>query len=424
MNIYQKKIVKENDMFFLDECVHQIKNNNKNINTGMNVEIPPNLNVRKFYGISSKLLKKNETTKNNRQYKSKSQIFNKTPIINNLIPPEIKTIIIKLDSQKENSKKNISEKQNKNTTNIRNNNFNTNYISFFTPSPEKEKKLTRNKTVISNNKNDNISANISINANIYKKSYCLDKQSKIKINNNIERSTTAPKLIKNISSPNIHNIIDLSKNNEKNNINAHIYQNININNNINNLNVLQYDLSISPDKKNNLKISEIFTSRNSPNKNIISNDKNFGSVDCSFPNKINKKIKNTPKFNEIIDKMNKIFSTKNLNNKYINVNNKKQFILNKINLMKKGNLLNAVNISQKDIKNKIKYIYTNKNSNKDKINKIKNKKEENPFKENNPNNKQQENIEINIKNNNKINQIKSIPLKLNNSFLFSTISSK
>ena len=186
--------------------------------------------------------------------------------------------------------------------------------------------------------------------------------------------------------------------------------------------MLQYDLNISHDKKNNLKISEIFTSRNSPNKNDISKDKNFGSVDCSFPNKINKKIKNVTKFNEIVDKMNKIFSKKNWENKYINVNNKKQFIINKINLMKKGNLLNAVNISQKDVKNKIKCIYTNKNGNKNKINKIKNKKEENPFKEkeNNPNNiNQQENF-----NNKKISKIKSIPLKLNNSFLFSTISYK
>ena len=422
MNIYQKKIVKENDIFFLDECVQQIKNNNKNIKTGMNLEIPTNLNVRKFYGISSKLMQKNETTKNNRHNKSKSQIFNTTPIIDNLIPPEIKTIIIKLDNQKEQNKKNISEKQPKNIINIRNNNFNTNFISFFMPSPEKEIKHTRNKSVILNNKNENISANISVNTNIYKKSYCLDKQNKIKTQKSIERATTAPKLIKNISSPDIHNIIDLSKNKNKN---TNIYQNISINNNINNVNVLQYDLTISPDKKNNLKISEIFTSRNSPNKKDISKDKNFGSVDCSFPNKINKKIKNVTKCNEIIDKMNKIFSKKNLENKYINVNNNKQFILNKINLMKKGNLLNAVNISQKDIKNKVKCIYTNKNGNKNKINKIKNKKEENPFKENNPNNvNQQENIEINIKNNKKINKIKSIPLKINNSFLFSTISSK
>ena len=413
MNIYQKKIVKETDIFFLDECVQQIKKNNKNIKTGMNIEVPSNSNVRKFYGISSKLLKKTETTKNNRQHKSKSQIFNTTPIIDNLIPPEIKTIIIKLDNPKENNKKNTSEKQHKNIINIRNNNFNTNFISFFIPSPEKEKKHTRNKSVILNNKKDN--------TNIYKKSYCLDKQNKIKTQKSIERSTTAPKLIKNITSPNIHNIIDISKNKEKNK-NTNIYQNISINNNIKNLNVLQYDLSISPDKKNNLKISEIFTSRNSPNKNDISKDKNFGSVDCSFPNKINKKIKNVTKINEIVDKMNKIFSKKNCENKYINVNNKKQFIINKINLMKKGNLLNAVNISQKDVKNKIKCIYTNKNGNKNKINKIKNKKEENPFKEkeNNPNNiNQQENF-----NNKKISKIKSIPLKLNNSFLFSTISYK
>ena len=119
MNIYQKKIVKENDIFFLDECVQQIKNNNKNIKTGMNLEIPSNLNVRKFYGISSKLMQKNETTKNNRHNKSKSQIFNTTPIIDNLIQPEIKTIIIKLDNQKEQNKKNISEKQPKNIINIR-----------------------------------------------------------------------------------------------------------------------------------------------------------------------------------------------------------------------------------------------------------------------------------------------------------------
>ena len=99
-----------------------------------------------------------------------------------------------------------------------------------------------------------------------------------KIKGNKERATTAPKtklnpdkkgtkinkkLIKNISSPNILNTIEITsmpKNKEKSNnkkyVSTNIYQNININNNINNLNVVQYDLSISPDIKNNSKISE------------------------------------------------------------------------------------------------------------------------------------------------------------------------
>ena len=110
MNIYQKKIFKESELFFLDDLVQQGKNNNKNQKTNICKEFQPNLNIRKFYGLSSKLLKK-DSEKNNRQLRSKSQIFSSSPLIENIIPKEIKTIIIKLHNQKEQKE---SEKNNKN----------------------------------------------------------------------------------------------------------------------------------------------------------------------------------------------------------------------------------------------------------------------------------------------------------------------
>ena len=433
MNIYQKKIVKESELFFLDDLVQQGKNNNKNQKTNICKEFQPNLNIRKFYGLSSKLLKK-DSEKNNRQLRSKSQIFSSSPLIENIIPKEIKTIIIKLHNQKEqkeseesnkNNFKTFSdnkfqeEKNNKNIINIKNNNYNTNIISVFVPQPEK--KQTRNKSVI-NNKNENNIINISLNT-IYKKSYCIDKQNKFK--GNKERSTTAPKnklnineeqnnkinnkLGKNISSPNIHNIIDLNKipnikeiNKIKSNkyINTNIFQNININNNINNLNVLKYDLSILPNKNNNSKLSEILTSRNNNNRIENSKIKIFGSLDGSFNSNIKRNIHNLNiKNNYQISKFNEF------NNRYTN-NNRNHFW-----------------------KNKMKYIYTNKNGNKYNKNNLGNKNKENNFNESNKIKEENNECDINIKNidmnnSNKISKIKSIPLKLNNSSLFLSIPSK
>ena len=433
MNIYQKKIVKESELFFLDDLVQQGKNNNKNQKTNICKEFQPNLNIRKFYGLSSKLLKK-DSEKNNRQLRSKSQIFSSSPLIENIIPKEIKTIIIKLHNQKEqkeseeNNKNNFKtfsdnkfqeEKNNKNIINIKNNNYNTNIISVFVPQPEK--KQTRNKSVI-NNKNENNIINISLNT-IYKKSYCIDKQNKFK--GNKERSTTAPKnklnineeqnnkinnkLGKNISSPNIHNIIDLNKipkikeiNKIKSNkyINTNIFQNININNNINNLNVLKYDLSILPNKNNNSKLSEILTSRNNNNRIENSKIKIFGSLDGSFNSNIKRNIHNLNiKNNYQISKFNEF------NNKYTN-NNRNHFW-----------------------KNKMKYIYTNKNGNKYTKNNLGNKNKENNFKESNKIKEENNEYDINIKNidmnnSNKISKIKSIPLKLSGSSLFLSIPSK
>lgn len=433
MNIYQKKIVKESELFFLDDLVQQGKNNNKNQKTNICKEFQPNLNIRKFYGLSSKLLKK-DSEKNNRQLRSKSQIFSSSPLIENIIPKEIKTIIIKLHNQKEqkeseeNNKNNFKtfsdnkfqeEKNNKNIINIKNNNYNTNIISVFVPQPEK--KQTRNKSVI-NNKNENNIINISLNT-IYKKSYCIDKQNKFK--GNKERSTTAPKnklnineeqnnkinnkLGKNISSPNIHNIIDINKipkikeiNKIKSNkyINTNIFQNININNNINNLNVLKYDLSILPDKNNNSKLSEILTSRNNNNRIENSKIKIFGSLDGSFNSNIKRNIHNLNiKNNYQISKFNEF------NNRYTNNNRNHLW------------------------KNKMKYIYTNKNGNKYTKNNLGNKNKENNFKESNKIKEENNEYDINIKNidmnnSNKISKIKSIPLKLSGSSLFLSIPSK
>ena len=95
--------------------------------------------------------------------------------MDNIIPKEIKTIIIKLDNTKD--QKTIEENKKNNINEY--NNSKKSFLSFFVPSPEK--KLTRNKSVIINNKNDNSGINISVNT-IYKKSYCIDKQSNIKTN--------------------------------------------------------------------------------------------------------------------------------------------------------------------------------------------------------------------------------------------------
>ena len=199
----------------------------------------------------------------------------------------------------------------------------------------------------------------------------------------------------------------------------------------------QYDLSISPDIKNNSKISEILTSRNDKNRSDkIKNFNVFESMDNSFLNKYNsKKSKNVSKFNDIIDKMNNIFSSRHskfnlYNNKFINTNNRNQFLLNKINAMKiftkdKENILKTNNnINQNDFLNKCKvdYIYKNKNKNKMEH------KNKDKIANDNINNIKDENTDydINIKNNNinKTNKIKSIPLKLNNSCLFGIVSSK
>ena len=499
MNIYQKKIVKENDLFFFDDFAQKFNNFSKNKNPNIYLDIQPNLNIRNFYGISPKLLEK-ESEKNNRQFRSKSQIFTSSPIMDNLIPKEIKTIIIKLNNPKEQkhseeiSKKNINnkdfnfktfddkkfpnEKQNKNIINIRNNNFNTNFISFFVPVPEK--KHTRNKTVIINNNYNNDNNNININTTIYKKSFCLDKPNKIKSNK--ERSTTAPKkqinpkkdqkykinnkIAKNISTPNIHNIIDLcnipkieGKNKNKNQyINTNIYQEINISNNINNLNSNKHNISISPNKIDKSKISEILTGRNNKEGSQI---KKLRSIDLSSKSKIEKihsiNIKDNysiSKFNDIIDKAIVICSTKNnnlYNNRYSKVNNRNQFLQSKArnklltigdiekekNLIKKvfknkGKLMNEINISESEnVANKIKCIYTNNNMNNYNKKKLGHKNKEKNLGNSNVNNIiiQDENIEydINIKDNNnsqKINQIKSIPLKLNNSCLFLSNPSK
>ena len=253
---------------------------------------------------------------------------------------------------------------------------------------------------------------------------CIDKQNKFK--GNKERSTTAPKnklnineeqnnninnkFGKNISSPNIHNIIDLNKipkikeiNKIKSNkyINTNIFQNININNNINNLNVLKYDLSILPDKNNNSKLSEILTSRNN-NNNRIENSKIkiFDSLDGSFNSNIKRNIHNLNiKNNYQISKFNE------LNNRYTN-NNRNHFW-----------------------KNKMKYIYTNKNGNKYNKNNLGNKNKENNFNESNKIKEENNEYDINIKNidmnnSNKISKIKSIPLKLSGSSLFLSIPSK
>ena len=491
MYIYQKKIVKENDLFFFDDLAQRMKYITKNIKPNINVEAQPSNIIRNYCGFGSQLLK----NENNRHFRSKSQIYNVSPIMNTLIPKEIKTIIIKLDNQKEsknpdiNNKNNnfdiksnysktiydnksYSAKQNKNEINMRNsdyndyNDYNTNYISLFIPEPKK--RVTRNKSVIITNsvgKNENNRTNISLTG-VYKKSFCIDKPNRIKVNK--ERSTTAPKeklnmmeknekfnkkIIKNISTPNIHNIIDLNnipKNTDKHNTN--IFQNININNNINNLNVLQYNLPIPSDKSSIENISKFLScSNNTNNKNTNPKIKIFNNMEGITSSKIRKThssySKNNfhiSKFNDIIDNMNTLFAPTNINyiQKYINENNNKnQFLQNKIldniatikkkeksknnpkNLIKKGKLITEDKVKEKDLRNKIKNIYSNhKNGKKCDSKNFLNENQAKIFRNTNANNNSLKDeiagYDVNVKNNNKNdsnkkNLIKSIPLKLN-----------
>ena len=233
MNIYRKKIVKEKEYIFNEDCV-QTKSTNPNSKPDNESDISSNLNIRKFYGINSTKIKKNEKTeKNNRNYRSKSQILDNKEIIKKYTPKAIKTVLIKFKKplEQNNNIGNLNYKtyySNKfykpketNINNIKNEfkaleiecslnniqnlinyyNSNTNNpSSFFIPSKDnKTKKLTRNKSVMLNNKfinidNENNNMNVSFNT-IYKKNYCLDKHKNFGGNfKNKKRSNTNYKI--------------------------------------------------------------------------------------------------------------------------------------------------------------------------------------------------------------------------------------
>ena len=268
MNIYQKKIVKEKEYIFNEDFV-QTKSTYPNSKPDMDCDINSNLNKRQFFGLNSNQIKKKLIiSKNNRNHRSKSQILNENNKIEEYIPKEIKTVLIKLnkpieqnndEKEKNNSvdkkelkfrtyrngkfykkkcnninkdlknsiiKKSLNSRDNIINIDIsfENNNYNSNFISFLLPYHH-HNKHTRNRSAILKNEyfsNTNNSINSSYNT-IYKKSFCLDKHKNYGGNfKNKERAKTNPKIKpyksgnnikynkktikKNISSSNIDNI--------------------------------------------------------------------------------------------------------------------------------------------------------------------------------------------------------------------------
>lgn len=314
MNIYQKKVVKEKEYIFNEDCV-QTKSTNPNSKIDNELEI--NSNIRKFYGIHSKQVKKIEKgEKTNRHYRSKSQIMDNKEIKKQFIPKGIKTVLIKLKSPLE--QKYINNLNYKtyysnnfyrpkvlninNINNIRNefqslefeqplnnrqgliNNYNINLLSLFNQyNKHKRSKLTRNKSVMLNNNyiivdKENKFMDASFNT-IYKKNYCLDKHKNFGGNfKNKKRSNTNYKIhinksnsiikynsnimLNNISSLDIKNSFvsnyhKKNKNNIYENSNPNIFQIINKNKiNKNPNNNLEYNLSVIKDKNNNIGMND------------------------------------------------------------------------------------------------------------------------------------------------------------------------
>lgn len=531
MNIYQKKIVKEKEYIFYEDCV-KTKSTYPNSKPDIESEIHSNINIRQQYGINSrKINKNNNILKNNRHPRSKSQIINDRRKNSKYTPRGIKTVLIKFnkpidqncnEKEKNNINNNFSydikyktyftkkfyNKKNKeksdaqkllinNKENIinvdlsfENLNNNSNVISFYLP--HHEKKNTRNKSAILLNEyfsNTNNSINSSFNS-IYKKSFCVDKHKNYGGNfKNKERGKSNPKIIanksfnnvkynkkvitKNVSSPNMQNIINISDIHENlskkensnllNQVNKNIFQFNNNNNNgckstsneIKKINI-KYDLQ---NAKNKMKTKTQNISKNEEDINmLIKNNteefqdklkqnktkrKNIPPLD--FKNNIKKVNSNINNYNENIkSKVNNFYNQNNFNNRintsqFGSIKNKENILtfeepINdafsmKNNIKNKGNLFNLINISEQVSKREhIGPVY--KNSEIDKVNNYLHKKENNKAKlvkrSNNNNIALKANNQKNkIKNKGKVfrtnsaknieakgYQIKSIPLKL------------
>jgi hypothetical protein len=472
-------------------------------------EIHSNFNIRQLYGKNSrKINKNNNILKNNRHPRSKSQIINDRRKNSKYNPKGIKTVLIKFnkpidqncnEKEKSNINNNFSNdikyktyftekfynKNNKdkldaqkllinNKENIinvdlsfENLNNNSNVISFYLP--YQEKKNTRNKSVILQNEyfsNTNNSINSSFNS-IYKKSFCVDKHKNYGGNfKNKEREKSSSKIIanksfnnikynkkvitKNISSPNMQNIINISEIHENlgkigninllNQVNKKIFQYNNKNNNCNKstsneikkINI-KYDLQ---NGKSKMKINTNNITKNDEDANLLIKNNLEEFQDKLKQNKI--KRKNIPplNFNNNIKKKSNINNyneniNSNLQNfynqKYINnrintsqfgsIKNKENILtfeepINdafsmKNNIKNKGNLFNLINISEQVSKrDNIDQIY--KNSEVDTVSNYMHKKENNKTKlvkrnnnKNNSNNISYDN-NININNNNNI----------------------
>jgi hypothetical protein len=537
MNIYQKKIVKEKEFIYNEDCI-QTRSTFPNSKLEKISDTHSNINIRKFYGINSNKKSKNKRNeKNNRHLRSKSQIITNEKKMDNYIPKEIKTVLIKLKTPLEQSNYNnyivdtnyrthyvhkfyknklfamnnlndinidktieiyksnnrendLKKNKNKSCENI-NYFYNTSKSGFLkkhiNDNIDKINKYTRNKCALLNNE-DSMSSN-----NIYKKSFCLDKHKNYGgnfKNKERSRSRTNPKLLhnktfkkklltKNISTPNIHSLINteeiqnLSKgkiNFKKKNIfqylNTKVYQKNNNSRNYNDINInnmsavkkinMQYDLFINKDNK--MKINPIST-----NNDFFKEKENNIEIEISKNNEIispkkNKlKIKNIPPLNftknlqgitnnSIIDESkdkvcNDFFQYKyliNNTNTYskINTNKHKKNIItyeeplnDEYSMKNNNNLLNLVDISERETKKgkkkEIENLLTNyfdkieKNKPKIKVSKNNNKnilKKRSKSKSKLVKNDSIKNLDVHNKgynvNMHNVNIIKSIPLKL------------
>ena len=507
MNIYQKKIVKEKEYIFYEDCA-KTKSTYPNSKPDIDSEIHSSINIRQLYGINSrKINKNNNILKNNRHPRSKSQIINDRRKISKYTPKGIKTVLIKFNkpidqncNEKEKNKMNnhsydikyktyftekfynnnkdkleaqkllINNKENIINVDLsfENLNNNSNVISFYLP--YQEKKNTRNKSVILQNEyfsNTNNSINSSFNS-IYKKSFCVDKHKNYGGNfKNKEREKSSSKIIanksfnnikynkkvitKNISSPNMQNIINISEIHENlgkigninllNQVNKKIFQYNNKNNNCNKstsneikkINI-KYDLH---NGKSKMKINTNNITKNDEDANLLIKNNLEEFQDKLKQNKI--KRKNIPplNFNNNIKKKSNINNyneniNSNLQNfynqKYINnrintsqfgsINNKENILtfeepINdafsmKNNIKNKGNLFNLINISEQVSKrDHLDQIY--KNSEIDRVSNYMHKKENNKTKlvKRNNNNISNNNNNIVQKANNQRNKIKA-----------------
>lgn len=504
MNIFKKKIVKEKEFIFNEVC-SQSKSIYPNSKQENNWDIKSHINIRQFYGINSKQLKNEKIIKNNRHNRSKSLIITNK---DKCIPKEIKTVLIKLnkplerinnnyiDSSKNKtyytndfySTKNINNIINENKTieyqpyiNNRQNlinfdnhyenikNYNINLLSLYAPRQRNHKmhKLTRNKSVILNNeiKHDNISIYSSFNT-IYKKSYCLDKHKnyggnfknkercktnsyiKLTKNNNHENKNKKI-LIKNVSAPNIFNIMNV-----QNSLGCNIFNNKNDNIGKMNNNQIKDDVNDVEDKKVNIDKESFLKVELCENKDEIDEIKNKLKIKNIPQLDFKDNIRNSTTNIDIDSKDNfyKGFINRNRQKKYNNTNlislnkcknanimafeesmNDMYSMRNKKN--NKGNLINIISISEQETKreeqnnshkkdkrdnyvnnwdnNKSKSKIKKDNNNKISIKKNKIKRKGKMFRENNAKKIEIENNPYNININN-MNRIKSIPLKFKN----------
>ena len=449
MNIYQKKVVKEKEYIFKDECI-QTKSTYPNSKPDIDSDITSYINKRQFNGINSN---KEKNERNNRHQRSKSQIMNSSETYKKYIPKAIKTVLIKFkkpigqnlyNTNDFDYKTNYSNKfyKNKNSFEINtleikellykkddieiNNKINNNLFSLYAPYKEKKSnKFTRNKSVIleSHNKKNNYDNSINKSfITIYKKSYCLDKQSKCKgYLKNKENSKQNSKMKINKSCNDIKN-----NKNEIINMFNRINKKDNFNNN-NNCNKIGYIKVINSNYNEEVKICKnkediISKKKKQKIKNIpqliFKNDIDNKEIPQNLF--YNRHINNYQNTNKIIQHKNKVLTFEEPINDIYSMRNYAK---------NKGNLLNIV--SEQATKRD-----EDKNSDKKEINNFMSKIRKNKLKENNENliNKKKQikikgkkmlrsnstkiietennKFDINI---NKINEIKSIPLKFKNS---------